>query len=69
MPAKVFQAVNCCCNNECFREVNTAAQEEFLREFWSSGDYNSQNVLLKGLMTLKPSSLVQEQENKKMIIA
>jgi len=51
--AKTFKPVDFYCVKQCFREVDKASQENFFNEFWSSGDYNIQNIILKGLMTLK----------------
>jgi len=47
--AKTFKPVDFCCVKQCFRETDKALQENFLNEFWSSGDYNIQNIILKGL--------------------
>jgi len=45
--AKTFKPVDFCCVKQCFREVDKASQENFLNEFWSSGEYKFRTLFLK----------------------
>lgn len=54
VPAKIFENVESCCPNKCFDKVNLSYQEIFFNNFWEYTDgYDSQSIILSGLMILK----------------
>lgn len=62
--AKVFNPVSICCVRNCFAKITMSEQQHFFNSFWkSAGDYKSQNILLSGLMTLKPRVVSSDEDD------
>ena len=59
IPAKQFEAINSCCVRHCFQNIDGTQQQEFFNAFWNCSEgYNAQNIILCGLMTMKPPSTI-----------
>ena len=62
IPAKEFKPVESCCSKKCYQTIEIEKQGGLYNAFWIfAGDYNSQNILLAGLIKRKPMSDIENK--------
>lgn len=69
VPAKIFNHVTSCCSKKCYEKINYTQQQKFHTEFWKMcGDYKSQNITLKGLMTIRPPNQSLQSTAREIVL-